>query len=50
MEGTSALGYYTYVTFLMSTIIGRMGLIPILPVNITFVNVTVMESLGVNDP
>ena len=29
---------------------GRMGCIPILSVNVTFVTVTVTESLGVNEP
>ena len=32
------------------TVLGRMGCIPILPTNITFVTVTVTESLGVNEP
>ena len=36
--------------FLTGTVTDRMGCIPIMPVNVTFVPVTVTESLGVIEP
>ena len=35
--------------YLTGTVMGRMGCIPILPVNFILVTVTVIESLGVNE-
>ena len=36
--------------FLTGTVMGRMGCIPVLPINVMFVTVLVTESLGVNRP
>ena len=43
------MGWAAPLIFMTATVTGRMGCIPILPVNVTFVTVTVTESPGVNE-
>ena len=43
-------GLFTPLIFLMGTVVGRMGCIPIVSINVTFVMVMMMELLDVNEP